>query len=249
MKKILALALALVMVLSLAACGSKDPAPSGNGGTTDPGTSQQGQTNTSAQKDEWPLSTVPAWGGESVRWFYGTEKTIYEINAKGTDENYDAWISALKEAGFVGYRNEAKIQYYGKDCKVYASSRDGSYKIEIETEKKYVFGLPDEIKALFPEYKGDGTLMYLNTREFSDDDYPGTIGYIFYVFDETETGSKEYLKALEAAGFTNDYPDSSYTGGGGYYFKETDGKRLGYQVEEYWRGEGYAEIILTVSEL
>ena len=40
MKKFLALALALMMVFALAACGEKNPTPSGDG-TSDPGTSQQ----------------------------------------------------------------------------------------------------------------------------------------------------------------------------------------------------------------
>ena len=49
MKKILALLLAMMMVFTLAACGSNEETPSGSG-TTDPGTSQQGQTGSGTTK-------------------------------------------------------------------------------------------------------------------------------------------------------------------------------------------------------
>lgn len=56
MKKILTFALALMLVLSLAACGGKtDPAPS-DGGTTNPGTSQQQPSDT---PDESTPSDTP----------------------------------------------------------------------------------------------------------------------------------------------------------------------------------------------
>ena len=49
MKRILALLLAMMMVLSLAACGGNKETPAGSG-TTDPGTSQQGQTGSGTTK-------------------------------------------------------------------------------------------------------------------------------------------------------------------------------------------------------
>ena len=61
MKKIIALTLAMIMMMfALAACGEKEPNPSGNG-TSDPGTSQQTPSDTSGDNEkvtftdgEWP---------------------------------------------------------------------------------------------------------------------------------------------------------------------------------------------------
>ena len=260
MKKLFTLLLALVMALSLAACGGNDtPDASGSSGS---GTSHQqeqpgnnGDGNNKEEKpdsDEWPLKDVPEWPGtEGVRWFHGNEENEFEISAQGNDDDLQTWIALLKDAGFVGYENAAKIHYIGNECSIYASAKDVGFRITITTEQEFTFGLPEELKGLFPEYVGDGTVVFMYAEEFyGDEDYEGTLGYYFNIYDETEEGSKEYLNALENAGFVNQYPDSKgNTGGEGHYFKEADGKRLGYQVSEYWSdGGNFAEIILTIYE-
>lgn len=50
MKKIITFVLAIMMVFTLAACGNKTDPPTSGGGTTAPGTSQQGQTDKDANK-------------------------------------------------------------------------------------------------------------------------------------------------------------------------------------------------------
>ena len=63
MKKILALALALMLALSLAACGSgKDPAPSGNSGTSDtpPASTQQEPASTPGSDTSKPTEEKTA---------------------------------------------------------------------------------------------------------------------------------------------------------------------------------------------
>ena len=73
MKKLFALLLALTMVFALAACGEKDPAPSGSGSTADPGTSQQGDNNKSGEVFDIADSKIRAYASDLTTTLTGDE--------------------------------------------------------------------------------------------------------------------------------------------------------------------------------
>lgn len=193
--------------------------------------------------DEWPLADVPAWP-VTEDLFWGTRGGNMEISVKGSESDLQTWAQNLKQAGFAGYVGNYDSGFLSSKYRLWVDNNNAGdgYVIEVRIpEDEVIFGLPDELKGLFPEYVGEGTLIY-----GWDEDYDGMKAYYFDVYGETEEHCRDYIAALEAAGFVNQYPDSTYTGGGGYFFKEVDGKKLGYQVEEYWYDTGYAEIVLTV---
>ena len=115
MKKILALTLALMMVLALAACGDKDPAPSGD--SNKPGTSQQGNNKGGSGKtpstdyfwekydftEEWMLPDDGVYTGytytDPTSNPAGNEMvtiTVYDI----TEEQIKTYIEKIKSHGY-----------------------------------------------------------------------------------------------------------------------------------------------------
>lgn len=112
MKKLFALLLALTMVFALAACGEKDPAPSGSGSTADPGTSQQGGDNKSDEVFDIADSKIRASAADLTTTLTGDEAAamIAKIPAeikKGIGELGEGLCSIAPSTSGSGYNFSA----------------------------------------------------------------------------------------------------------------------------------------------
>ncbi len=202
------------------------------------------------EDDEWPYKDIPEWPvAEGLEWnnYYGEDRI--DLYVKGGIDEMNLWLAELKKEGFGGYFWEGdELKYYSEKYWIRLDDRgadEGEYHLII-TEGDMKIGFPDEIKSLFPDYNGDGMLLYGGSE-----DYDGEIYYFFSALGETEEGGKRYLQKLKDLGFEDIY-ESYYNEPEGYYYKTVNGKTIGYASEEYWymfdeeTQTGSADFCLTV---
>lgn len=199
----------------------------------------------------WPFDDIPAWPvAEGLS--YSEYSGKLAVFVTGGEDEMNAWLEQLRGAGFNGYywSSQGEMEYYSDNHGIYLDddrSSEGEFCLMISTGDMEL-GFPEEIQGLFPEYNGDGVLLFGGAEDFGE----GEIGYMFTAVGETEAGGQRYLQALKDAGFQPKYEDSHYYGAGGYYNKTEGGKTIGYASEEYWyefddeTGTGTADFSLTI---
>lgn len=200
--------------------------------------------------EEWPFNDIPEWPvTEGLSWanYYGENQI--DLFVSGGEAEMDAWLKELRDIGFNGYFWEGdELDYYNNNYHIYLDDRagEGEYHLVIRSGDMEL-GFPAEIQGLFPDYNGDGVLLFSG-----EEDYDGELCYFFNALGETEEGGQRYLQALKEAGFESG-SDSYYSGAGGYYYKTAGGQKIGYASEEYWyefdeeTGTGWADFCLTVA--
>ena len=198
--------------------------------------------------EEWPLPDIPAWGTADGL-FWSEEEGEYTISVQGGDAERTQWAAELEKAGFKGFDEQPDLHYYKDGYEVELDENyGGSYRITISKDRVQT-GLPEEIASLFPEYNGDGVLTF-NGKDEQD----GVQYYTFSAMGETREGAARYVQALIDAGFTEDDEGGYYEPPTGYYYKPAGGKKLGYQVEEYWyswnedAGKGWGDVYLSIAK-
>ncbi len=200
--------------------------------------------------EAWPLADIPQWPvAEGLSWnnYYGDDQT--DIYVTGGPEEMETWLAELREVGFNGYFWGGKTLYYiNENYQVSLDDRgaaEGQYHLVIRSGEMEL-GLPAELQGLFPDYNGDGAVIYGGSEE-----YDGVTRYFFTVAGETEEGGQRYLQTLIDDGFVSEN-DGYYSDAAGYYYKTVDGQQLGYESEEYWydfdteTGTGEAGFCLSV---
>ena len=204
------------------------------------------------EDEDWPYKDIPEWPvAEGLNWadYYGEGQI--DIFVTGGEDEMNEWLAELRKEGFKGYFWEGdELEYYSDNYWIYLEDRgaeEGQYHIVVR-EGDMELGYPEELEDYFPEYNGDGALLYGGM-----DEYDGECYYYFSAIGETEEGALRYFNTLVEKGFETEDGDY-YSAPEGYYYKTVGGKTVGYVAEDYWYDfddetqTGWGDFCLTVEE-